>query len=273
MDVNIIERADYSARPRHGICWSAVIAGAIAAIAATLILIALGSGLGFAAVNPWSSNNPSARSFSILAVVWLIIMQWIASALGGYLTGRLRGEAHPAMPHHMLFFRDTVYGFLTWALATILIALFSTSLTLKTAAIEHAGSMRMTSASTALDPTAYYIDSLFRGGHIRADQEIRDETRRILVKSTTRGRSYTLSDNDRGYLAQLVSEYTALPPGAAMNRVDSVMDEARYDANEARKTASVLSLLVFLSFLIGAFIAAVAAALGGRHVDDTAFTI
>ena len=34
--------------------WSAIIGGAVAAAAVTLILVALGAGLGFASLSPWS---------------------------------------------------------------------------------------------------------------------------------------------------------------------------------------------------------------------------
>jgi hypothetical protein len=41
-------------------------------------------------VSPWSWSNPSPTTFGMVAAIWLIITQWLASALGGYLAGRLR---------------------------------------------------------------------------------------------------------------------------------------------------------------------------------------
>jgi len=67
------------------ISWGAVVGGTVAAGAITLLLVALGSGLGLSSVSPWSSTNPSATTFSLLAAVWLIIVQWLSSAAGGYL--------------------------------------------------------------------------------------------------------------------------------------------------------------------------------------------
>src|ERR1700761_6531299 len=72
------------------VSWAAVIAGAVAAVAITLLLVALGTGIGLSSVSPWSSSNPSPTTFTLLAAVWLIIVQWLSSGLGGYLAGRLR---------------------------------------------------------------------------------------------------------------------------------------------------------------------------------------
>ena len=67
--------------------WAAVAGGALAASGVTLILLALGAGLGFASLSPWSP--PSAGTFGVTALVWLVV-QWLSSALGRYVAGRLR---------------------------------------------------------------------------------------------------------------------------------------------------------------------------------------
>ena len=65
-------------------------------------------------------------TFTLLAAVWLIIVQWLSSGLGGYLAGRLRTK-WTALHTDEVFFRDTAHGFLAWALATVLVAAFATS--------------------------------------------------------------------------------------------------------------------------------------------------
>ena len=70
--------------------WGAIFAGGIAAMGVTLILLTLGPGLGLTAVSPWSFRNPSPAGFGTAAAIWLVITQWLSSAFGGYLTGRLR---------------------------------------------------------------------------------------------------------------------------------------------------------------------------------------
>jgi len=73
-----------------GVSWGAVIGGAFVAAAFSLILLALGAGFGLSAVSPWSNVGASASAVGTAAIVWLIVIEIIASSLGGYLTGRLR---------------------------------------------------------------------------------------------------------------------------------------------------------------------------------------
>jgi hypothetical protein len=108
------------------VSWGAVIGGAVAAGAITLLLVTLGSGIGLSSVSPWSSANPSATTFTLLAAVWLIIVQWLSSAAGGYLAGRLRTK-WTGLHSDEVFFRDKAQGFLVWALASVLVAVVATS--------------------------------------------------------------------------------------------------------------------------------------------------
>jgi hypothetical protein len=103
--------------------WAAIVGGALGAVGISIILFTLGSGLGLSTVSPWSWSNPSPTTFGTVAGIWLIITQWLASALGGYLTGRLRTK-WVGIRTDEVFFRDTAHGFLAWALATVLVAFF-----------------------------------------------------------------------------------------------------------------------------------------------------
>ena len=105
--------------------WAAIVGGALAAVGISIILFTLGSGLGLSTVSPWSWSNPSPTTFGMVAGIWLIVTQWLASALGGYLTGRLRTK-WVGIRTDEVFFRDTAHGFLAWALATVLMATFFT---------------------------------------------------------------------------------------------------------------------------------------------------
>jgi hypothetical protein len=51
----------------------------------------------------------------------MIITQWLASAFGGYLTGRLRKKWVGIRTDEVLF-RDTAHGLLAWALGTVIMA-------------------------------------------------------------------------------------------------------------------------------------------------------
>src|SRR5665213_1843130 len=102
-----------------GVSWGAVIGGAFVAAATYLILLALGAGFGLSAISPWSNAGASASTVGAAAIVWLIVIEILASALGGYLTGRLRTKW--ALIHtDEVYFRDTANGFLAWAVALVI---------------------------------------------------------------------------------------------------------------------------------------------------------
>ena len=101
--------------------WGAIFAGGLAAIGITAILVTLGPGLGLTTVSPWSLRNPSPPTFGTAAAIWMIVTQWLASAFGGYLTGRLRKKWVGIRTDEVLF-RDTAHGMLAWALGTVIMA-------------------------------------------------------------------------------------------------------------------------------------------------------
>src|SRR6476469_797252 len=101
--------------------WASIFGGALAALGVTAILLTLGPGLGLTTVSPWSFNNPSPTTFGTVAAIWLVVTQWLSSAFGGYLAGRLRTK-WVGIRTEEVFFRDTAHGLLAWALATLLMA-------------------------------------------------------------------------------------------------------------------------------------------------------
>ena len=101
------------------VSWPAIAAGAIAAAALTLVLLAFGAGMGFSAVSPWGNSGISASTFQITTGLYLIVVALLASAMGGYVAGRLRTR-WVGVHTHEVYFRDTAHGFLAWALATVI---------------------------------------------------------------------------------------------------------------------------------------------------------
>ena len=101
--------------------WGAIVAGGVAAAAATLVLILVGSGLGLTMVSPFANEGVSVATFSTASAIWLVIVQWLSALLGGYIAGRLRTK-WVNLHTDEVFFRDTAHGFLAWALATLLVA-------------------------------------------------------------------------------------------------------------------------------------------------------
>jgi hypothetical protein len=266
--------------PVSAVSWSAIWAGAIAAAAATLLLVILGTGLGFASLSPWRGDGPSPTTFSVLTAIWLIVVQWLASALGGYLAGRTRTK-WAGIHTHEVAFRDTAHGLATWALATLIISIIAAYAAVGTASgaakavstaasgIAQAGVAAAASGQSSAGD--YEIDSLFRSTGDPVQPEVRTEAMRILVRGVSAGE---VPAADRQYLAELVAARAKISPADAEQRVNNAVEQlkaaelkARELADAARKAASAAAICTALSMLIGAFVASVAAALGGRERD------
>ena len=129
--------------------WGAIIGGALAAIAVSIILFTAGSGFGLSTVEPWSFANRAPETFAIGAAIWLIVMQWLSAGFGGYLAGRLRANWIGPRTDEVSF-RDTAHGLLAWALATVIVATLLTLGTLgTTAAVIATGSPPAADAAAA----------------------------------------------------------------------------------------------------------------------------
>ena len=268
-----------------GVSWAAVIAGAFVGAALSVTLLALGMGLGFSAMSPWSNAGASAGAIGAATVIWLIVMHAIASALSGYMAGRLRTKWVDVHTDEV-FFRDTAHGFLAWAVGLVIGAAFLTSAaaSLIGAATETVAQPLSTAAGEAVRPTAssagddrssYFVDMLMRGKQSAAggatEADTRAEVGRIFASGIKQG---NLSAGDKTYVAGLIAARTGASQADAEGRVDDVMaqvkkaeTEAKQAADTARKAASKLSLWTFLSFLVGAFCASYAATIGGRQRD------
>ena len=252
--------------------WSAIIAGAAAAAALTLVLIAFGSAVGFSAVSPWSNSGVSGQTFHIASGLYLVVVAMLSSTLGGYLSGRLRYKWRGIYNDEVLF-RDTAHGFLAWALALLLGAavLGGAATYLVGGSATRAGSNAPVAQAISA-PYNYFAAMLFRpaAGHTAAAgggaaPVISRDARVILAHSAA-----TLGDlpaADRAYLARLVSVQTGLSELDAQKRVTAVLDEAKSEADRARKSAAALSIWLTISMFVGAFAASLAAIEGGQLRD------
>jgi hypothetical protein len=249
-----------------GVSWGAVIGGAFVASALYLVLLALGAGFGLSAVSPWSYSGVTASTAGVVALVWLIIIEIVAAAFGGYLTGRLRTK-WTLIHNDEVFFRDTANGFLSWAVALVVSVAF-----LASAAASMAGSaMQNRTASDRVaesaDPNMYFVDELFRSdrtGTDAGDVAVRAEAARILANGM---KEPDLPAEDQSYLARLVSARTGLGQPEAARRVSDVVNRARQAEDNVRKATAHLLLWMFFSLLLGALSASYAATIGGRQRD------
>jgi hypothetical protein len=222
---------------------------------------------------------------TVNAAIWLIVTQWASAALGGYIAGRLRTRWHGTHVHEV-FFRDTAHGLITWSVATVFVAaILTSSLWSAVGAGVHA-TASVAGGAASSGQEVYDTDLLFRpalaaptaptaptaaGSPVASDALPRAEVQHIVANAAMTGQ---FPAADRAYLANLVATRTGVAPAEAEKRVDdfvasmqSAETKARQAAETARKDAAEAALYVALSLLVGAFIASVSAALGGRLRD------
>lgn len=245
--------------PVAGVSWAAVCAGAFAAGGLSLILMVLGAGVGLSAISPWPNGEADATRASALSIVWVILVQVVSSAIGGYLAGRLRTK-WVALHTHEVYFRDTAHGFITWAVALVLsIAMVALS------ALAAAPSRQ--SAAAESQTGGYYVDMLFRSDNPaveRSDVTGRLEAAQILRHAI---RNPDTPKEDESYLASLVTAESGLSREQAEQRVAQTIRANRESVDTARKAIAHSLYWLFLAFLMGAFCASYAATVGGRQRD------
>jgi len=263
-----------AASPASAVSWAAIFAGGVTAAAVSLLLLALGSGLGLATAGPWANHGASPVALTSAMVIWLIVMQWAASGMGGYITGRLRTR-WIGVHTHEVFFRDTAHGLLAWALATLFVALLLGSALSDAAGAKLGGAAAPTPGAAPTSMCSYdsgYLFRSLRGDTPPSNAQARVDAEHILAAGLVRG---GLSPDDSVYLNALVVAQTGVGPAEAQRRIDAVIDReqqvaaaAKQAAESARKTAASLAIFTSLSMLVGALIACVSAALGGMQRDE-----
>jgi hypothetical protein len=107
-----------SGRLEPPVSWPAIFAGAIVSLAASLLLSIVAAGLGLALSFPGLASRGSLGAFTPELGAYAMVVQVLAGALGGYVTGRLR-TIWPFVHDDEAHFRDTAHGLITWALATV----------------------------------------------------------------------------------------------------------------------------------------------------------
>ena len=253
-----------------GVSWGAVVGGAFVTAALSLILLALGAGLGLSSVSPWAGAGVSAATFGSLTIVWLVVLQIMSSSMGGYLAGRLRTK-WVSIHSDEVYFRDTAHGFLAWAVALVLTAGFLTAAAAtmvgSSPRLSASGSGTTTSAANEADPNAYFIDTMFRSDRVRPAAEeigVRSEAERIFANALKQG---SIPAADKTYLAQLIGSTTGIRGEDAARRESDAFAQAQQQADAARKLVAHSLLWTFLALLIGAFCSSFAATIGGGQRD------
>ncbi|MDH4395115.1 MAG: hypothetical protein QE278_05530 [Limnobacter sp.] len=230
--------------------------------------------------------------------MWLTFTQLLASALGGYLAGRLRTRWE-GLHADEVYFRDTAHGFLSWAVAALATAVLLTSVIgsilgtgvqagasaiggVGAAAAESAMAPNNESNSASGSPMGYFIDTLFRrpvAGNDASgpvDASTLSEVSRIFMNAS---RTQPMPPEDVRYVGQLIASRTGLSQADAEKRVTQTYAQAQARLNQleestremtdkARQASAYGAIWLFVSLLVGAFIASFAATLGGRERDN-----
>lgn len=268
------------------VSWAAVLAGAVAAAAVSLLLFALTSGLDLAALTP--NRNAPLAALAESTAISLVLTQWISAGLGGYLTGRLRTRWVGTHTHEV-FFRDTAHGFLTWCVATLFMA--SGLVSVGAAAAAHAAHTNVAGRAPAVTAPAFTADSAHApdsGGPDSGDAPpaARGE---LLLRLTPADSPRATRAPERAVTAARVAGKLLLPEGPggaegpsqardsgttylaqlvpAPRSRDARQGVAWQGSDAERKDAAAVSTFTALSMLVGAFIASVSAAIGGRMRD------
>jgi hypothetical protein len=254
-----------------GISWAAVLAGAVASLALTLVLISFGAGMGFSVVSPWGNSGVSASTFKIGTGLYFIVMAMISSAIGGYLAGRLRTK-WVGVQTTEVHFRDTAHGFLAWAAASVLGAVLLTSPASSLIGGTLSGATQAAANSAQSSPMDGYVDRLLRSDNPSAQgqqnpSDARGEMVRLFTSSFHNGND--LNPADRTYVAKVVAARTGLSQADAEKRVNDAVTQVKADLDAARKAAMQIAIWLTLSLFIGAFSASLAATEGGGLRDGT----
>ena len=119
MERDLSTSASIEAEAQSPVSWAAILAGAVAGLALSFVLLALGAGFGLKLASPWPGARTDLAGFTPILGASMIVVQVLSSALGGYLAGRLRTK-WTNVHGHEVHFRDTAHGLLAWAASTLL---------------------------------------------------------------------------------------------------------------------------------------------------------
>lgn len=276
--IAVVESAASPQNDSSYVDWSAIIAGVLLASAISVVLISFGSAVGLNFLDFNAREGASPIFIGIVAASWFLWVQISSFMAGGYLTGRMR-RRHLDATEDESDMRDGAHGLLVWAGAAVLgtmIAIGGIG-----AAANAVGNIAATAteatanaAEGAIDPNAYFVDTLFRSNQPAADAAAaRDEAGRIFAQAALG--DGTVAEEDRTYLASVVAANTGLTPEEATARVDQVtanIEAARQQAIQAarvaRNTGIVGAFLIAASLLVSAIGAYWAAQKGGNHRDE-----
>jgi hypothetical protein len=246
---------------RSYVDWPAIFAGAFVAMAISLLASAFGAAIGLSLASPYTGTRP--EFFYPALGLWLLWVTVSGFAAGGYVTGRLRYRFDDCAQHEVDV-RDGLHGLILWGFAVVVAAALTGSLLATVAKVGAASSVQGAAQAAAESDT----DALLRGtgdaAAVANTAAVRPYVLRILAAHPTG----SFSQEDRAYLANVLSSSTRLAPETAMRRVDDLSATMKRDADKARKAGIIGAFFTIATLGVGAATAWSATRRGGHDRDN-----
>jgi hypothetical protein len=267
---------------RSRISWGAVLAGAVVAVATTLLLSLLGAAIGAGSIHPLDTSSSDVARYGTGAAIWQIINLAISMAFGGYVAARLSGT------HSHL--DGELHGVTMWGVAVLL-----GSVLLARAVSGFVGTVVQgaDSVMSRAVPSSATISSVLPQETNR--QAVIDRLQQSLGSSgdpTTMNREQivaeiasivrsslfngSVSEADRTRLVALVAAQSGVTKDEAAHRVTrmendvkaslaQVEQRARVAADDMAHNAATAARALFTALVIGLLAALAGAWIGTRH--------
>ncbi|MCQ4633641.1 PhnA-like protein [Shinella sp. CPCC 100929] len=249
------------------VSWGAIFAGVAIALAAQFLLNLLGVGIGAAVLDPATSDNPAASTFSIGGGIWFVVAGIIASFLGGYVASRLSGRPSTSTGGY--------HGLTTWAVTTLVVLyLLTTSvgaliggafngLTSIVSGVGHTAATAVTAAAPALADSTNPMAGI--------EQQIRSTTGNdpqalqtaavTSVQALVTGDEATAEDA-RNRAAEAVARAQSIPVDQARTQVEQYEKTYRENVEAAKQQAIEAAQAATAAVSAGAILGFIALALG-----------
>ena len=276
-----LETVSYSGRDRSRISWGAVFAGAVVAVATTLLLSLLGAAMGAGSIHAFDTTSSDLATYGTGAGIWEIINLALSLALGGYVAARLCGT------HSHL--DGELHGMTMWGVAVLLASVLLTQAVSGMISIVGQGTGSVASQTVAgaatiagtvpqeVGPQAM-IDRLQQSLSSSGDPttKTREQISAEIAARVGKDLTGNLSQADRNRLVALVAAQSGVTREEATQRVARMESDAKASISQveqkARVTADALargvataSQVLFTALVLGLLAALVGAWIGTRH--------
>ncbi|HEV7246178.1 MAG TPA: PhnA-like protein [Shinella sp.] len=249
------------------VSWGAIFAGVAIALAVQFLLNLLGVGIGAAVLDPATSDNPAASTFSIGGGIWFVVAGIVASFLGGYVASRLSGRPSTSTGGY--------HGLTTWAVTTLVVLyLLTTSvgaliggafngLTSIVSGVGQTAATAVTAAAPALADSTNPMAGI--------EQQIRSTTGNdpqalqsaavASVQALVTGDEATAEDA-RNRAAEAVARAQSIPVDQARTQVEQYEKTYRENVEAAKRKAIEAAQAATAAVSAGAILGFIALALG-----------